>query len=326
MVACFLMFPGSALLPCSHQDIFVCVWCSSEKLSSVWATAWKGGLAVQFWDVERLDYSSPADSVLGPLDLTHSSVGETSHSLLLFSNWPTELSSDYLLALCRPPALMPILPSATSSGADTKAPGRSVADGGGQPTLMFGIPGFMVSAAHGCRVLVDLFPWDGLGDSKTMLLTPSFCNSTPSFNILILQWRPCDFQFPKEELLLPSPVRTLGQMRLSESPLSYMAPHVCICSVHVLKKSKQNNITSSRVEEHRATTRGEINLWACGESGKTCIFALLLFFLLVSTLLNTYNMESPICPPPQQKNWSVFSFLHLSSWQSFFLTAQATNI
>lgn len=110
-----------------------------------------------------------------------------------------------------------------------------------------------------------------------MLLIPSFWNSTPSCDILMLHsggWGEvsCDFQFPKAELLLPSPVRTLGQMRLSESPLANTAPPVCICSVHVLKKSKHNNIMSSRVEGHLATTRGGINLWACGECRKMWLF------------------------------------------------------
>ena len=54
-----------------------------------------------------------------------------------------------------------------------------------------------------CSVGFWLIYFHGMvwGDSKPMPLIPSFQNSTPSFDVLISPWRPCDFQSPRAELL-----------------------------------------------------------------------------------------------------------------------------
>lgn len=105
----------------------------SRSFSSVRTTAWKGALAAQLQDVQGLDCSSPADSVLGPLYLAHSVVGETSPSLWCHSQIGPQC---FPVTTCwHFEGLLPPCPSlsATSSGADTEIPGRSVAGGGGQP-------------------------------------------------------------------------------------------------------------------------------------------------------------------------------------------------
>lgn len=136
----------------------------------------------------------------------------------------------------------------------------------------------MVNTNH--RHLVGGNSREGLGKFKNYA-TPSiflkFC-SIISYNYFKCGG-PVTISFPKEILICPSLVRTLDQVRLSRSPLSDMASHVCICSVYVFnKKSKHNNLKG-----HLATMKGGINLWAGGESGgrlwSRCNFSFFSLFL-----------------------------------------------
>ena len=141
----------------------------------MWATAWKGGLAAQVLHVEGLDYSSSVDSVPGPLDLTHSAVGETSPSLCCCSQigpqcFPVTTCWHFegLLPSC-PSFCLPLLLEQTLRFQEGLCLAVVVS-----PTLVFGFPGFMLSAARGCWVLVGVFPWEGLGRFKTYAPDPIF--------------------------------------------------------------------------------------------------------------------------------------------------------
>lgn len=113
---------------------------------------------------------------------------------------------------------------------------------------------------------------------------------------------PVSFSSPKQSPICLTVIRTLGQTGLSGSPLSNMAPHVCICSVHVLnKKSKHNNLKGSWVEVHLATMKGGISLWSGGVWKQALVRNVQLFLPFLYTFLNTYKTKSPICPPPSKK-------------------------
>nr|XP_036877321.1 uncharacterized protein LOC108402430 [Manis javanica] len=138
--------PGWAFHEAS--SVSSCASVPPRSFSSMWATAWKGALAAQVPDVEGLDYSSSVDSVPGPLDLTHSAIGETSPSLCCCSqigpqSFPVATCWHFvgLLASC-PSSRLPLLLEQT--------PRLQV----GlwlvvvvSPTLMFGIPDFTDSGS-----------------------------------------------------------------------------------------------------------------------------------------------------------------------------------
>lgn len=136
------------------------------------------------------------------------------------------------------------------------------------PSPYFEASTFQVNATHGRLVWINLMPWEGLGKLKN--------NATASIFLKIcsILWHDyftskCDsseiISPPKQSCRahLPYPRRTLGQTRLSESPLSNMALHVCICSDYVLnKKAKHSYLKGSSVEGHLATMRGGISMHA----------------------------------------------------------------
>lgn len=96
-----------------------------------------------------------------------------------------------------------------------------------------------------------LFPGEGMGKFKHSVTVSRFLKFSPSFELIISNWEPYNFQFSKTQPHFPYPCRTLGQKGFLDVlcltvVLHVYRLHVYICLHNVLNKiMKHNNLKDS---------------------------------------------------------------------------------
>lgn len=209
-------------------------------------------------------------------------------------------------------------------------PGRYVPGGGGLLHLL--VWGFLVHGkcypeafGLGWSISFHEWFWGKFKNHATASICLKFC-SISGHNFFEFTG-PISFNSPKQSPICPTLIRTLGQTGLSGSPLCNMAPHVCICSVHVLnKKSKPQQpkgLMGRGTFGHHERWNKPVVRWSLeAGSGQECATLPSLFIYFSKHVQN----EISNLPSSPAKNTSPCSFFISVHGNTFSPVALARNL